>query len=278
MENQIIPFENKSIRSVWHDEQLYFSINDIIRALVETDNPRQYWTKIKKNLLKESQLQPFWLQLKLTSIDNKNYKTDCANTEGVFRIIMSVPSPKAEPLKLWLAEQGKRTIDELNDPELLTERQAEYYKLKGYSDKWIKERLQSIKTRNELTDEWKQRGITEQGDYSYLTATIAQHTFGLKPSEHKDLKGIEPGDNLRDNMTTIELLFSALGEEATRQIAIRDDAQGYHENYEAAVKGGQGASDAINNFEKSTGLKVVSAKNFKSLKEGKSDKQIDTTD
>lgn len=278
MENQIIPFENKGIRKAWHNEQWYFSIVDIIEVLTETNNPNRYWTDLKRKIQKESQSYDFIVSLKLSGKDGRKRLTDCANTQGILRIIMSVPSPKAEPLKQWLAEQGKRTIDELNDPELLTERQAEYYKLKGYSDKWIKERLQSIKTRNELTDEWKQRGITEQGDYSYLTATIAQHTFGLKPSEHKDLKGIEPGDNLRDNMTTIELLFSALGEEATRQIAIRDNAQGYHENYEAAVKGGQGASDAINNFEKSTSLKVVSTKNFKSLKEGKSDKQIDTTD
>jgi prophage antirepressor-like protein len=198
MDNHLTPFEETNIRKVWHEDDWHFAVTDIIQVLVETASPRQYWTKVKHRLIDESQLQPFWLQLKMRAPDGKNRLTDCANTEGVFRILMSVPSPKAEPLKLWLAEQGKRTIDEAENPELLTERQAELYKAKGYSDEWIKRRMQTIETRKELTDEWKQRGVKENQEYAILTATIAKGTFGLTPTEHKDLKGLER-QNLRDH-------------------------------------------------------------------------------
>ena len=245
----IIPFEGSEIRKIWHEEQWYFAIIDIISVLIHTDNPRQYWTKVKKNLTAESQLQPFWLQLKMIAADGKNYKTDAANTEGIFRIVMSVPSPKAEPLKLWLAEQGKRTIDETENPELLTERQIELYKAKGYTEEWIKQRQQTIETRKRLTDEWKNRGVKEGQEYSALTAIIAKGTFGLTPSEHKDLKGLSnTNQNLRDHMTPLELIFTALGEELTREVAVKDDAQGFYENQEAATKGGDYGRKSTKNY------------------------------
>jgi DNA-damage-inducible protein D len=198
MDNHLTPFEGTGIRKLWHDEQWYFSAVDVIQILTESPKPTAYWNKVQKALTEESQLYPFWIKLKLTGLDGRKRASDCATTEGVFRIIMSVPSPKAEPLKLWLAEQGKRTIDEAENPELLTERQAELYKAKGYSDEWIKRRMQTIETRKELTDEWKQRGVKENQEYAILTATIAKGTFGLTPTEHKDLKGLER-QNLRDH-------------------------------------------------------------------------------
>jgi DNA-damage-inducible protein D len=262
MENSnLIPFGDKEIRKIWHNETWYFSIVDVIEFLSDSPIPRNYWTKVKKALLEESQLHPFWMQLKLISKDGKKYKTDCANTEGVLRIAMSVPSPKAEPLKLWLAEQGKRTIDETENPELGFERLTEMYKLKGRSDEWIKRRMQTIDTRKELTDEWKIRGIKEGQEYSILTATIAKGTFGLTPSEHSKLKGLER-ENLRDHMTPLELILTALGEEVTRTIAVKEDAQGFNENHEAAQKGGKTAGEALKRVEAATGEKVVSKDNF----------------
>jgi DNA-damage-inducible protein D len=263
MENQnsIIPFEGEAIRKVWHDEQWYFSIVDVIYTLTDSPQPSSYWNKVKKTILKENQSLPFWQRLNLPRLHGRNYPTDCANTEGVFRILMSVPSPKAEHLKLWLAALGKQAIDEAENPELLTERQAEIYRAKGYTEEWIKERLQSINTRKLLTDEWKQRGVKEGQEYSLLTAIISKGTFGITPSEHKDIKGLER-QNLRDNMTDLELIFTALGEATTRRLAIKEDAQGFNENKDKAVKGGKAAGIALDAYEAQTGLKVVSSENF----------------
>jgi len=211
-------------------------------------------------------------KLKMKGLDGKNYKTDCANTEGVFRIIMSVPSPKAEPLKLWLASLGKQAIDEAENPELLSERQAELYKAKGYTDEWVKRRMQTIETRKELTDEWKQRGVKEHQEYAILTATIAKGTFGLTPSEHKDLKGLDR-QNLRDHMTPLELIFTALSEELTRGKAIELDAQGFTENYEAAEIGGKLTGEFVTRGE-STGSKVVSDANYLDAKNDEDDKLL----
>lgn len=257
-ENKVVIFENKAIRKIWYNDEWYFSIVDIIEVLTDSPIPRNYWSLLKK---REPQLHTICMQLKMPAQDGKMRITDCANTEGVFRVIMSVPSPKAEPFKLWLAEQGKRTLDEINDPELLTERQVEIYRLKGYDEDWIAKRLQSIKTRKELTDEWQKRGVSDNKEYSVLTATIAKGTFGITPSEHSQLKGLEK-DNLRDHMTPMELILTALSEEATRQIAIRDNAQGFYENHESAVLGSKIGGDARQNFEKTTGLTVVSNQNY----------------
>ncbi len=254
----ILLFENKPIRKLWHNEEWYFSVVDIIGVLTDSKDPRNYW-KVLKN--REKQLVTFCNQLKMLSSDGKNYKTDCANTEGVLRIIMSVPSPQAEPFKLWLAQLGKREMDENQDPELGFERLRELYKAKGYTDDWIKERMQSIDTRKRLTNEWQKRGVQQGQEYSILTATIAKGTFGVSPTEHKALKGIEK-ENLRDHMTPLELIFTALGEETTRILSVKRDAQGFNDNHDAAQDGGTMAGNARKNYEKELGENVVSPQNY----------------
>jgi DNA-damage-inducible protein D len=266
MENQLIPFEGQEIRKIWDNEEWYFSVIDIIHSLTDSPNPQVYWGALKR---RENQLFTICKKLKFLTPDGKMRSTDCANTEGVFRIIMSVPSPKAEPLKLWLALLGKQAIDEAENPELLSERQAELYKAKGYSDEWIKRRMQTIETRKELTDEWKQRGVKEHQEYAILTATIAKGTFGLTPSEHKDLKGLYR-QNLRDHMTPLELIFTALSEELTRGKAVELDAQGFTENHQAAEISGQLTGEFVAKVE-STGRKVVSGANYLGAKDDEPD-------
>jgi DNA-damage-inducible protein D len=257
-QNKLTVFEDIHIRQLEHDGMTYFSVVDVIQALTDSPIPRNYWNNLKK---REPQLHTVCMQLKLAAKDGKNYLTDCAHTEGVFRIIQSVPSPKAEPFKVWLASLGRQAIEETNDPELGFERLRDLYKTKGYNEEWIHYRIRGLETRKELTDEWKNRGVTEGSEYAFLTAEIAQGTFGVKPAEHAALKGLEK-QNLRDHMTNMELLFTALGEEATRAIAVRDDAQGFNENREAAQKGGETAGEARRVFEKNTGTKVLSSQNF----------------
>jgi DNA-damage-inducible protein D len=261
MENsKLISLNEERIRKIWHDEQWYFSIVDVIDVLTDSNNPSVYWSALKK---REIQSFTFCKRLNFERKNGKMYPSDAANTEGVLRIVMSVPSPKAEPLKLWLAEQGKRTIDETENPELLTQRQFDLYKAKGYPDEWIKRRMESIQTRNLLTDEWKKRDVKEGREYSILTAIIAEGTFSIKPTAHKEVKGLtKPTQNLRDHMTPLELIFTALGEEMTRQVAIKDDAQGFYENRDAAVKGGNMAGKARLTIEEESGEKVVSKDNF----------------
>ncbi len=267
MENQLAIFENKPIRRVEHNGEMYFSITDIIAVLTDSPKPTAYWNKVQKALLKESEVYPFWIKLKFKGLDGKNYASDAANTEGVFRILMSVPSPKAEPLKQWLASLGKQAIVEAENPELGFERLTEIYTAKGYSKEWVAQRLKTIEVRKELTDEWKQRGVKDGQEYSILTATIAKGTFGVNPSEHAKLKGLER-QNLRDNMTNLELIFTALSEEITRTIATNEDAQGFNENLDAAQQGGQAAGNARLQVEKVKGIKVVSSDNFLGLKGG----------
>jgi DNA-damage-inducible protein D len=276
MENphSLTPFEGEKIRKIWHNEEWYFSVVDVIGFLTESPRPRKYWQTIKSRDEQLAQLSSNWGQLKMKSTDGKMYLTDCANTEGVFRILMSVPSPKAEPFKLWLANLGKQAIDEAENPELLTERQADLYRAKGYSEEWVQRRMQTIDTRKELTDEWKQRGVKENQEYAILTATIAKGTFGLTPSEHKDLKGLDR-QNLRDHMTPLELIFTALGEELTKGKMIELDAQGFNENHEAAQLGGQLTGELVARVE-STGRKVVSSDNYLGLKDGETVHELPT--
>ena len=268
-QNKLAFFEGKEIRKIWHNDQWYFSIVDVIEILTDSPIPRTYWSKLKAKIKKESELNPSWVQLKMLSSDGKSYKTDSANTEGVLRIVMSVPSPKAEPLKQWMAQVSTERIEETENPELGFERLKEIYKAKGYTEEWIERRMQSIETRKQLTEEWKKRGVKEGQEYSILTATVAKGTFGLTPSEHKELKGLgKPSENLRDHMTPLELIFTALSEEITRSIAVKEDAQGFNENYDVAVDGGKMAGK----FRKETeakGIEVVSKQNYlKSDKEG----------
>jgi DNA-damage-inducible protein D len=274
MKNQLAVFENKAIRSVEHNGEMYFSIVDIIAILTDSPNPSRYWADLKRRAEKETgeKVFAFCEPLKMQTAGGKQ-SVICANTEGVLRIVMSVPSPKAEPLKLWLAQNGKQAIDEAQDPELLTERQAELYRAKGYSEEWIGRRVQTIETRKELTDEWKSRGVKEGQEYSILTATIAKGTFGLNPSEHSKLKGLER-QNLRDHMTPIELILTSLSEEVTRIVTVREDAQGFNENLDAATKGGEAGRTARENVERITGEKVVSSDNFLGLKGGEKTEEL----
>ena len=260
--NQIAVFEQKQIRRVVHEGELWFSVVDIIEVLTNSKDPSDYWTTIKR---RENQLPTICRKFKFFAADGKMRATDCANTEGVLRIIMSVPSPQAEPFKLWLAQVGTEHIAEIQDPELAAQRAAEYYRLKGYPPEWIERRMQSIETRKSLTNEWKNRGVKEGQEYAILTAEIAKATFGVTPNEHAKLKNLER-QNLRDHMTPLELIFTALGEEATRQITIQDDAQGFQDNQEAAQRGGRMAGNARIVFEKTDRVKVVSSENFLGLK------------
>jgi DNA-damage-inducible protein D len=275
MENSnLLPFEGKEIRKAWHNEQWYFAVVDVIEVLTDSKDPKQYFEKIKK---REGELDSYirtnctYVAFKGNSGKTRQYLS--ANTEGILRIVMSIPSPKAEPLKQWMAQVSTVHIQETENPELMTERQAEIYRAKGYSEDWIKERMQSIETRKRLTDEWKKRDVKEGQEYSILTATIAKGTFGLTPSEHKNHKKLtKPTQNLRDHMTPLELILMSLGEEVTRTIAIKADAKGFEENQEAAIKGGQAGGEARERVEIFTGEKVVSGENYLHLGKGENEK------
>ncbi len=262
---ETIPFDSSKIRKTWYKEQWYFSIVDVIGVLTDSPIPRTYWSKLKAKILAESgnQLNPNWVQLKMLSTDGKIYKTDATNTEGILRIVMSVPSPKAEPLKLWLAQTGYERIQETENPELGFERMKAVYRAKGYTEEWIKERMNSIQARNKLTDEWSKRGVKEGQEFGILTAIIAKETFDVTPSEHKEIKGLtKPSQNLRDHMTDLELVLMTLGEVLTRTETIKNDAQGFNENAKTAKRGGSIAGKARVMIEEETGKKVVSKENF----------------
>jgi DNA-damage-inducible protein D len=261
--NKIAIFQEKSIRRTWHDDQWYFSVVDVIEVLTESPRARKYWNALKTKLISEgySELSHNVGQLKMQSADGKNYKTDAANTEGVLRIIMSIPSPKAEPFKLWLAQVGKERIEEIENPEIGFERLKEIYKAKGYSDEWIDARLRSIDVRKQLTDEWKGRGVQEGLEYSILTSEISKATFGMTPSQYQKHKGLER-QNLRDHMTDLELIFTMLGEVSTKMSAKEKDAQGFEENKDAAIDGGTAAGKALDVYEKQSNRKVVTKDNF----------------
>lgn len=261
--NKIIVFQEKEIRRIWHNEEWWFSVVDVIEVLTESSQPARYWSDLKKRSVKDSnQSFAFCERLNLPRPDGKTYPTDCASTEGMFRIIQSIPSPKAEPFKLWLAKVGYERIQEIENPELAAERARQYYRDLGYDETWIETRIQTIAVRGKLTDEWKSRNVQEGMEYSILTAEISQATFGLIPSEYKDLKGLKR-ENLRDHMTDIELIFTMLGEATTRNKAVEKDAQGFDENKEAAKEGGRAAGKALGAYEEESGQKVVSPSNFK---------------
>ena len=272
--NAIVIFQEKSIRRIEHKGEWWFSVVDVIAVLTDSSQPRRYWADMKKRSANESnQLFAFCEQLKMKSSDGKNYNTEAANREGLLRIIMSIPSPKAEPFRLWLAQIGNQHIEEIENPELGIERIREIYLAKGYSEEWVNTRIKSIDIRKQLTDEWQQRGVKEGQEYAILTAEIAKATFGLSPSEHAKYKGLEK-QNLRDHMTNLELIFTMLGEEMTRSIAVDEDAIGFPENHEAAIKGGTIEGNARKNVEKDSGKPVVSADNFLGLKGKENPKEL----
>jgi len=258
-------FESKQIRSQWSEseQKWYFAIIDVIEILSESANPRRYWSDLKRKLTSEgfSQLYEIIVQLKMVSSDGKKYITDCANAKGLLRIIQSIPSPKAEPFKLWLAQVGSDRLDEIENPELATQRTRELYKLKGFPDDWIEKRMRSIAIREELTEEWKNRGVKEQIEYAILTAEISKATFGLTPSEYKKLMSLK-SQNLRDHMTDLELIFSMLGEASTTKVTRAKNAKGFMENKDAAQIGGRIAGNALKELEKESGEKVITSENY----------------
>ena len=267
-ENHLVVFQEKAIRRTWHNEEWWFSIIDVISVLSESNNPNRYWSDLKRKLAQEAGSgQPYEkiVRLKLTAPDGKQRDTDCANTEILFRIIQSIPSPKAEPFKRWLAQVGYERVKEIENPELASARARELYQAKGYPQAWIEKRLRSISIRGELTDEWKQRGVQEGKEYSILTSEIARATFGVTPDAHGRLKGLDKaktGNNLRDHMTDLELIFTMLGEAGTTEIARRKDAQGFMDNRKAAKEGGAIAGNARKALEAKSGKPVVSKENF----------------
>ena len=264
MSDDVKMFEGSQIRSVWDNEreEWYFSVVDVIGSLTESNNPRDYWYKVKKRMSEEerSELSTFCRQLKLKSTDGKSYKTDVADMQGIFRIIQSVPSPKAEPFKMWLAEVGKERIDEIIDPELTIDRALEGYARKGYSREWINQRLQAIQVRKELTDTWQDHGVKAGNEYAILTNEISKAWSGMTTREYKDFKGLKK-ENLRDNMSTTELILNMLAETATKDIAEATNPQGLEENKKAAQDGGSIAGDARKSIEARTGKPVITSKN-----------------
>ncbi len=271
--NKIVLFESKQIRRIEIDGKTYFAVVDVIEILTDSDKPRDYWYRLKKRELDGggTELSTFCRHFKIPAADGKMRETECADTEGLLRIIQSVPSPKAEPFKRWLAQVGMERIEEIENPELGIERIREIYLAKGYTEEWVNSRLKTIDIRKQLTEEWQQRGVKEGQEYAILTSEIAKATFGLTPNEHAKYKGLEK-QNLRDHMTNLELIFTMLGEEMTRSIAIDDDAKGFNENHQAAIKGGTIAGNARKNVEKERGKPVVSPQNFLELK---GDKPLD---
>ncbi|MCD4808503.1 MAG: Bro-N domain-containing protein [Methanosarcinales archaeon] len=272
----LVVFEGAKIRRIWHDEQWYFSVVDIVGALADSSIPRRYWSDLKIKLDEEGfQLYEIIVQLKLPSPDGKYYNTDCVNTESMFRIIQSIPSKKAEPFKRWLAKVGYERIQEIENPELAQDRVKDYYELKGYPADWIEKRLRGIAIRQDLTDEWKFRGIQEQKDFAILTNEISKATFGKTVGEYKKFKSLKrDNQNLRDHMTDWELILAMVGEKATTDITISKDSQGFNECKDSALEGGTIAKNTRKEIEQKTGKSIVSNENYLHLTEKKLNKQI----
>ena len=271
-------FESTQIRSVWleDEKQWFFSVVDVVGALTGSAKPRDYWYRIKqREKISGIELSTICRQLKLPSPDGKDRETDCANAEGLLRIIQSIPSPKAEPFKRWLAQVGYERLQEIENPELAAQRMRAIYQSKGYSPEWIEKRVRGIAIRDELTGEWQKRGVKEQREYAILTAEISKATFGMTPSEYRDLKELDKtGDNLRDHMTDLELIFTMLGEASTTEITRQHDAQGFGPNRSAARAGGKVAGNARRDLERKSGRKVATNQNYKQLPEAEVRKRI----
>jgi hypothetical protein len=262
MNMRIDVFKGREVRRTLNNDEWWFSVVDVCGVLTDSADAGAYWRKLKQRLKKEgSEVVTNCHGLKLEAADGKRYLTDCANTETMFRIIQTIPSPKAEPFKRWLAKVGYERVQEIEDPELGTARTRELYRAKGYSEAWIEKRMRGIAVRAELTEEWKNREVGDSREYAILTAEISKATFGLTPSEYKELKQLER-ENLRDHMTDLELIFSMLGEASTTEITRSQDAQGFDENRTAAGKGGKIAGEAREKLELESGRKVVSADNY----------------
>ncbi len=261
-ETSLIIFQGKEIRRLWQNKEWFFSIIDIVAVLTGSSIPRRYLSDLKIKLKNEGfELYEKIVQLKLPSSDGKFYETDCANTETLLRIVQSIQSPKAEPFKRWMAKVGYERVQEIENPELAQQRMRELYKKKGYSEGWIERRVRGIAVRDELTDEWGKREIKTDREYAILTAEISKATFGLTPSEYKELKGLKR-ENLRDHMNDLELIFSMLGEAATTEITKNKNAQGFDEGKKAAQEGGAVAGRARRDLETKSGKRVVTSENY----------------
>jgi DNA-damage-inducible protein D len=260
---KIAIFRKKEIRRTIYKNEWWFSVIDIIEALTGTERPRKYWSDLKKKLINEGYVEMSEKigQLKLVAGDGKKYATDCANTETTFRIIQSIPSPKAEPFKRWLAKVGYERVKEIEDPELATKRTRALYKAKGYPDAWIEKRMRGIEVRETLTNEWKNRDVKEGREYEILTAEISKAAFGMTPSQYQKFKGLKR-ENLRDHMNDLELIFTMLGEASTTEIARNIDAKGFGENKHAAREGGSVAGKARKDLERKSGKKISTKENF----------------
>ncbi len=263
MTTQIAIFKGKKIRKIIHKNEWWFSVVDIIEALTDTERPRKYWNDLKKKLTEEGYFEVSEKigQLKLTAPDGKMRETDCANTEGIFRIIQSIPSPKAEPFKLWLAKVGYERVKEIEDPELATKRTHAIYKAKGYSDSWIAKRMRGIEVRETLTNEWKKRGAREDTEYSILTAEISKAAFGMTPSQYKKFKGLKR-ENLRDHFDDLELILTMLGEATTTKITRDKNSKGFIPLRQDAKEGGEVAGSARKDIERRTGKPISMRTNF----------------
>ena len=261
-ENALVVFQGKRIRRAWHNNEWWFSVVDIVEALTSSSIPKRYWSDLKIKLKEEGfEVYDIIVRLKLPAPDGKLRLTDCVNTKNAFRIIQSIPSKKAEPFKQWLAKVGYDRVQEIENPELAQKRMKELYKSKGYSDGWIEKRVRGIAIRDELTDEWKKRGVLEERDYAILTAEISKAAFGMTPNEYRKFKGLKQ-ENLRDHMNDLEMIFTMLGEASTTKIAINKDALGFDKNKDAAKEGGAVAGVARNELEKRSGERVVSSDNY----------------
>ena len=263
--SKIAIFEGKKIRKVIFQDEWWFSLVDIIQILTQSqdyNSARKYWNKLSQRMRDEgSELVTFCHQLKLSSSDGKKYLTDCANTEGVLRIVQSIPSPKAEPLKRWLAKVGYERIQEIENPELAQNRMKKLYEQKGYSSDWIDKRLRGIAIRQNLTDEWKERGIQKESDFAILTAEISKATFGMTPSEYKELKQLKR-ENLRDHMTDLELIFTMLGERVTTEISSTEKPETFVSSKKVAIRGGGVAGQARKHTERELGHTIISSTNY----------------
>lgn len=264
-------FEEKEVRRAWNaaEEKWVFAIVDVVAILTDSVDPGAYWRKLKERLKKEgNETVTDCHGLKMTAADGKQRMTDVADTAQLLRLIQSIPSPKAEPFKIWLAKVGYERLEEIENPELAAKRMREIYQQKGYSEEWIEKRLRGIAVRDELTDEWKKRGVKEQKEFTILTAEISKATFGMTPAEYKKFKALSnPKENLRDHMTDLELIFTMLGEASTTEIAKKKDARGFPENQQAAKAGGTIAGNARRALEKESGKKIATPENFKALPE-----------
>lgn len=264
MENKIKVFENKQVRTSWNaeEEEWYFSVVDIVAVLTDSEDPNNYWKVLKNRLKKEgSELVTNCNRLKMRSHkDGKMYYTDCLDTKGVLRLVQSIPSPKAEPFKMWLAQVGSERLDEIADPEKAIMRGAEFYRAKGYTEGWINQRLQTIEMRKELTDEWKARGIDSSRDYAILTNEMTRAWSGMSVQEYKALKGLKK-ENLRDNMTNIELVLNMLAEVTTTAISKQEQPETFNENKAVARRGGKVAKNARDDIEAQLGQSVISPLN-----------------